>query len=228
MTPAGVAPPVRREQARERRHEDDVADVGHGPGERLDLRRVADDAEVVAQPLDERAGDRDRSLEGVRGRTVAEARGHGRDEAVVGVDRPLARVHEHETAGPVGALDLAGLEAGLAEEGGLLVAQVARDRDAGEVPHARARRPRTTSGSRAASPPARRPRRAAPGSQASDSRPISIVREAFVTSVTCTPPRRTAGQVPDQPRCRSSRTAGRRLRRPPAARGRRHRGSRRA
>ena len=40
----GVAPPVRREQAGERGHEHDVAAVGHGPGERLDLRRVADDA----------------------------------------------------------------------------------------------------------------------------------------------------------------------------------------
>ena len=82
MTPAGVAPPVRREQAGERRHEDDVARVRHRPGELLDLRRVADDAEVVAQPADERAGHRDRALQGVRGGRVAEARGDGRDEAV--------------------------------------------------------------------------------------------------------------------------------------------------
>ena len=63
-----------------------------------------------------------------------EARGDGRDEAVAGVDGPLARVHEHEAAGPVGALDLARLEAGLAEQRRLLVAEVARDRDAGQVP----------------------------------------------------------------------------------------------
>ena len=42
-------------------------------------------------------------------------------------------VHEHETAGPVRALDLPGLETGLAEERRVLVAEVARDRHAREV-----------------------------------------------------------------------------------------------
>ena len=78
-------------------------------------------------------GDRDGAFQGVRGRAGPEARRHGRDQAVGRVDGPLARVHEHEAAGAVGALELAGLEAGLAEERRLLVAEIARDRDAGEV-----------------------------------------------------------------------------------------------
>ena len=41
MTPRASRPPVRGEQAAERGHEHDVAAVRHGPGERLDLRRVA-------------------------------------------------------------------------------------------------------------------------------------------------------------------------------------------
>ena len=44
-------------------------------------------------------------------------------------------MHEHETAGAIGALDLAGLEAGLAEQRCLLVAEIARDRDACQVPY---------------------------------------------------------------------------------------------
>ncbi len=41
----------------------------------------------------------------------------------------LAGVEDHETAGAVGVLGLAGIEAGLADGGGLLVAQVAADRN---------------------------------------------------------------------------------------------------
>ena len=83
--------------------------VGHGTGERLDLGRVADDPQVVAQPLDERPGDRHGPLERVRGRRVraAESRGDRRDEPVLRLDRRLARVHQHEAARAVRALDLA-------------------------------------------------------------------------------------------------------------------------
>src|SRR6476646_1310660 len=50
-----------------------------------------------------------------------------------GPDRVVARVHEHEAASPVRALALARLEAGLPEERRVLVAQIARDRDPGQV-----------------------------------------------------------------------------------------------
>ena len=48
-------------------------------------------------------------------------------------DRRLARVHQHEAARAVRALDLAGLEAGLAEQRGLLVAEDPGDRHAREI-----------------------------------------------------------------------------------------------
>ena len=66
ITPARVAPPVRREQAREGRHEIAAAVVLDRQRERLDLGRAADQPDVVAEPLHERAGDRDRALERVR------------------------------------------------------------------------------------------------------------------------------------------------------------------
>ena len=45
---------------------DDAAGVGHALGERAGLRRVGDDAEPVAQPLDRGAGHEDRALHRVR------------------------------------------------------------------------------------------------------------------------------------------------------------------
>ena len=86
-----------------------------------------------SQPI-ERPRDRDGALERVGRRRVAEPGRDGRDQPVTRGDRLLARVHEHETAGAVGALELARLEAGLSEQRRLLVAEVAGDRDAGRSP----------------------------------------------------------------------------------------------
>ena len=130
---ARVRPPVGGEEPGERRHEDDPAVVVDGLGERLDLGRVPDDAEVVAQPLDERAGDRDRALEGVARGLLAEAVRDGRDEPVAGVHDLLAGVDDEEVAGAVGVLRLAGGERGLPERRGLLIAEDAGDRYAGEL-----------------------------------------------------------------------------------------------
>jgi alkanesulfonate monooxygenase SsuD/methylene tetrahydromethanopterin reductase-like flavin-dependent oxidoreductase (luciferase family) len=71
--PAGVRAPVRGEQPGERRDEVDAAGVGDRRGERLGLRGAADDPELVAQPLDRRAGDGDRALQRSTRRGVAEA-----------------------------------------------------------------------------------------------------------------------------------------------------------
>ena len=62
---AGIRSPVRREEPGERRHEVDAAVVVDRERELLDVRSLLDDAEVVAQPLDERAGHGDRPLERV-------------------------------------------------------------------------------------------------------------------------------------------------------------------
>jgi hypothetical protein len=53
---AGVVTPVRCEQAGERGDEDHPLGAVDRACERLDLTGVVDDAEVVAQPLDQRAG----------------------------------------------------------------------------------------------------------------------------------------------------------------------------
>src|SRR5581483_2310672 len=77
---AGVASPVRREQPGERRNEIDPAVVGHLAGQRFGLGRTGDHAELVAQPLYRRSGDRDRALQGVAGLAVTELVADGRQE----------------------------------------------------------------------------------------------------------------------------------------------------
>ena len=101
-------------------------------GERLDLRGGRDHPQVVAQPLHQRAGDGDRALERVDRLVVADLVADGGEQAVLGVDDLLAGVQDHEVAGAVGVLRLAGLERRLAEGRGLLVAEDAGDRDAAE------------------------------------------------------------------------------------------------
>ncbi|MNS61661.1 hypothetical protein D3C72_946940 [compost metagenome] len=83
---------------------------------------MLEDAQAVAQPLDRRAGDEDAAFERVEGRLAVELPGQGGQEAVGAGHGHLAGVHEHEAAGAVGVLGLAGAEAGLAEERGVLVA----------------------------------------------------------------------------------------------------------
>jgi hypothetical protein len=73
--------PVRREQARERGDDINVAVVVDGARERLDLGALRGQSQVVAQPLHERAGDGDRALECVTRRLVAELLRHRRDQS---------------------------------------------------------------------------------------------------------------------------------------------------
>ena len=86
--------------------------------------RVCDHPEPVAQPLDGRAGDEDRALEG----GDAGLGSGGAEDAVRRRAAVLALVCEHEAAGAVGGLGVARPEAGLAEERGLLVARQAGER----------------------------------------------------------------------------------------------------
>ena len=62
---AGVRVPVRRAETGEGGNEDDAAGVGDGSGEGLDVAGVPDEAEVVAEPLDDGPGDEDGAFEGV-------------------------------------------------------------------------------------------------------------------------------------------------------------------
>ena len=98
----------------------------------LDLGGGADQAHLVAHPLHQRAGDGDGALQGVDRLLVADLVADGGQQAVVRVDGLVAGVHQQEGAGAVGGLGLALGETGLAEQGGLLVAERGGDRDAAE------------------------------------------------------------------------------------------------
>src|SRR5205823_9555838 len=108
--------PVRREQAGERRYEVAAAVVLDLGGQLVDLRRAGDDAEVVAQPLHQRAGDRDRSLQRVHRLVLADAVAEGGQQAALARYRGAAGVEQQERTGAVGALRLPGIEAGLPEQ----------------------------------------------------------------------------------------------------------------
>ncbi len=163
--------PVRRIEAGERGHDVDIAVVRDAGRELLDVAALRDHAEVVAQPLHERAGNRNRSFERVVRRLLAELirdRGHepGRRR-----DRLRAGVHQQKAAGAVRVLGFAGTKAGLARPAPLAdrrgCPRWARRAAARSRSH---RRPRSTtryaataraeSRTRSA---ARRPRRASPG-----------------------------------------------------------------
>ncbi len=84
--------------------------------------------QAVAQVLHRRARDEDRAFQAV-GDFAVQAPADGGQQVVLARHGGFARVHQHEAAGAVGVLGHAGLEAGLAEGGRLLVARVARDGD---------------------------------------------------------------------------------------------------
>ena len=78
---AGVGLPVRREQAGECGDDVKAAVVLDRFREVLDLGRRLDHLEVVAQPLNERPGYRDRALEAIDGGAVADLVADGGDQA---------------------------------------------------------------------------------------------------------------------------------------------------
>ncbi len=115
-------------QAREGGHEVHAARIGDGRGSLPRLRAAGDDAEPVAQPLDDGTAHKDGPFERIVCLAVDLAR-DGREQAVLRVDDLVARVHEQEAARAVRALGVARGEAALTEERRLLVARHARDGD---------------------------------------------------------------------------------------------------
>ena len=112
-----------------------------------------------------------------------------------GARRLRARVHEHEARPCRRSPSPGRREARLSEQRGLLVAGDARDR-ARARRAARPRRDRRSTGRRRGrTARGRRRARAARRPTRASSRSSSIVRDAFVTSVRCAPPR----QLPDEP-----------------------------
>ena len=126
----------------ERGNEVAAAVVVDGLGQILDLRGGGDQAEVVPDPLHQRAGDGDRTLERVHGRLVADLVADRRQQAVLRRHLLGAGIDQHEIAGAVGVLGLAGGQTRLPEGGGLLVTEDAGDGHTGQ--HATRTGPRRT------------------------------------------------------------------------------------
>src|SRR3546814_1154884 len=79
---AGRRLPVRRTETGQGGHDIGAAIVGDGTGERLALRREAQQLQVVAKPLDQAAGDKDRAFQRIS-TGAAQLPGAGGEQAVM-------------------------------------------------------------------------------------------------------------------------------------------------
>ena len=123
---ARVHVPVRRAEAGERRNEVDAVVARETRRERLGLVRARDDAEAVPEPLHRGAGDEGAPLERVADAVADVPRDRGQQTAARRC-RGCAGIREEEAPRSVGVLRLAGREAGLPEQRGLLIARDPRD-----------------------------------------------------------------------------------------------------
>ena len=64
-----------RADTRESRNEDHAGGIFNRPGKSLDLRRVGDEPQAIAQPLDDGAGDEGGALKGGGGFSTRAPRG---------------------------------------------------------------------------------------------------------------------------------------------------------
>ena len=114
--------PVGSAEPGERGYEDDTSGVGDRSSKCLGLGCLVDDLEPVPQPLHGGTGHEHCAFDGIGESSVGVLPRDGGEEAVGGRDGVVAGVDQDEGTGPVGALARAGLDASLAEQGGLLVA----------------------------------------------------------------------------------------------------------
>ena len=124
ITPRASGVPVRRAEARERRHERDTARRLDGARQPLALSGVGENAKPVPQPLDRCAARENRALE-----CIAARRGHRLEEPGGRRSALDSCVRKHEAARAVRRLRLAAVEAAVAEQGRLLVAGDPGDRE---------------------------------------------------------------------------------------------------
>ena len=140
--------PMRTAQAGERGDDDDALGGVDRPGQWLELRRLVDDAEPVAQPLHPGSGHEDRTLHGVGHRAAAILRSAIGPDGDVPVSPEVPRqggqksvhrcwaggpsVHQDEAAGAERRLGHPPVEARLSEQGGMLVAHHGAHRNAGQ------------------------------------------------------------------------------------------------
>ena len=127
---ARVLVPVRRAESGERGHHEAAVRVRDGAGHGLGVAGLLQQAQFVAQPLDGGAGREHAALERVVHLAAEPPRDRG-EQSVLRGHATFARVHQHEAACAVGVLRVARREAGLAEEGALLIAGHAGHGDGG-------------------------------------------------------------------------------------------------
>ena len=126
--PPGVLVPVGGTQTGE--GGDHIATVGIGDhaGQHLRFGGAVNELQLVPKPLDGRPRHEDGAFQCI-GHLALQPPGDGGHQAVLRKDRPLPCVHQEKTARAVRIFRLAGAEAGLAEEGGLLVPRRPADGD---------------------------------------------------------------------------------------------------
>ena len=126
---AGIRIPVGRAKPRKGRHQHHAAAVGHALGQLLHLAAVLNGLQAIAQPLHDRAANEHAAFQGELGRGAG-LRGAGGQQAVGRGLELGAGVHQHEAARAIGVFGHACVEAGLTEQGALLVARHAANVDA--------------------------------------------------------------------------------------------------
>ena len=119
---------MRRAQSDERGNKIDAAIVGNGLRKGLDIFGLANQAQPIAQPLHDRAANKDAAFERVFG-DVVYFPGDGGDQTIRRRHGAAAGVLQHEASGAVGILGEAGPNASLPEERCLLIAGDARERN---------------------------------------------------------------------------------------------------
>ena len=120
--------PVRCAQSGKGRHDIDAAVVAHLACKVFAVGGVLDHTQLVAQPLDHRAADKDAALQRILHRLTGTGRGNGRHQSAAAEYRCVAGVGEQKAAGAVGDLEVALLQTALTVERRLLVAGDAADR----------------------------------------------------------------------------------------------------
>ena len=126
----GVLIPVGRTQTGEGGHHIASVGIGNFFGHILGICRGIDEFQLIPEPLNRRTGHEDGALQRVVHLSV-QTPGDGGHQSVLAVHGLLAGIHQQETTGAVGILCLAGAEALLSEEGGLLIAGGTGDGDGG-------------------------------------------------------------------------------------------------
>ena len=120
--------PPRCPQARKGGHHHDPAVIFHLSGVKLALRRAGQQPHFIAQPLHDRAADKDASLHNI-GRAVVCTGCQRGQHAVPAQPKTVAQLHKQEAAGPIGILDIAWRKAGLSKQRSLLIPRHRRQRD---------------------------------------------------------------------------------------------------